>query len=495
MGEPLIPSMALLRARRAIMSVISLFPDEMLDNAPPRSNEMATGSFPTVPVLAIQDDGGNSDRSSVCESSIKSRQRERDTCCAHNALPTSIWSARHDGSTAFADNREFPFNHPLPFPNESGMSETIHPDDLPSTLARWFAALRTGHPFHDVHRGKRQDGQYERVLVDGISIRDEDGGIVCWIGARTSISGPEGDRAKTQQTDTYNTGSKRPKQTPDEYQWRLNEESGSLLTDARLDSRTSPKSGMDIPRQMADDELWSPSSVESNSGIEKNFLETVSAAADAVLSQSPQSLDPRLFRDAKIKALLRDLASADRIQPELSCLYSHSLCVAVLARIGTSRAIGRSFPQRRSIAPLPKWRLARVIQYIGEHLEDPIKLADLAKAAGLTRMHFAAQFRASVGISPHEYLLRRRIKSAQMLLQDPKHRLVDVALSVGFQAQPHFTTVFRRFVGMSPHRWRLSQGPNIDGKSAPAVTKAEFPPQTVRKRLSIRQWADIPDKV
>jgi AraC-like DNA-binding protein len=34
---------------------------------------------------------------------------------------------------------------------------------------------------------------------------------------------------------------------------------------------------------------------------------------------------------------------------------------------------------------------------------------------------------------------------------------VDVALSVGFQAQPHFTTVFRRYVGDSPHRWRLSQ--------------------------------------
>jgi AraC-like DNA-binding protein len=39
---------------------------------------------------------------------------------------------------------------------------------------------------------------------------------------------------------------------------------------------------------------------------------------------------------------------------------------------------------------------------------------------------------------------------------------VDVALSVGFQAQPHFTTVFRRYVGESPHRWRLSQSANSD---------------------------------
>jgi AraC-like DNA-binding protein len=77
-------------------------------------------------------------------------------------------------------------------------------------------------------------------------------------------------------------------------------------------------------------------------------------------------------------------------------------------------------------------------------------------------MHFAAQFRASVGMCPHEYLLRQRITRAKALLQDPGQRLVDVALSVGFQAQPHFTTVFRRYVGESPHRWRLSQSANGD---------------------------------
>jgi AraC family transcriptional regulator len=69
-------------------------------------------------------------------------------------------------------------------------------------------------------------------------------------------------------------------------------------------------------------------------------------------------------------------------------------------------------------------------------------------------MHFAAQFRAAMGIRPREYILRRRIERAQGLLRDSERPLVDVALSVGFQTQAHFTTVFRRFTDETPLRWR-----------------------------------------
>jgi AraC family transcriptional regulator len=74
--------------------------------------------------------------------------------------------------------------------------------------------------------------------------------------------------------------------------------------------------------------------------------------------------------------------------------------------------------------------------------------------AGLSRMHFAAQFRAATGYRPHEYLLYQRIESAKSMLSGTDMPLAQVALSVGFQAQPHFSTVFKRITGESPARWR-----------------------------------------
>jgi AraC family transcriptional regulator len=108
----------------------------------------------------------------------------------------------------------------------------------------------------------------------------------------------------------------------------------------------------------------------------------------------------------------------------------------------------------RRRTPLQKWRLKRVTDHVDGHLSRRITLADMAAVAGLTRMHFAAQFRAATGMRPHDFLLQRRIDRARGLLRDPKLALVDVALSVGFQTQAHFTTVFKRFAGDTPNRWR-----------------------------------------
>jgi AraC-like DNA-binding protein len=103
---------------------------------------------------------------------------------------------------------------------------------------------------------------------------------------------------------------------------------------------------------------------------------------------------------------------------------------------------------------LAKWRLCRVERYIREHLHRNITLPELALAAGLSRMHFAKQFKAAMGLRPHDYVLGKRIELAKSLMLNPEVTLVDVAMSSGFQSQSHFTTVFKRLVGETPHRWR-----------------------------------------
>ena len=112
---------------------------------------------------------------------------------------------------------------------------------------------------------------------------------------------------------------------------------------------------------------------------------------------------------------------------------------------------------RPKVAELTRWRLRRVTEYIEANLAESVTLGDLAEVAGLTRMYFAAQFRATTGLPPHEYLLRRRIERAQEMLAEGTLSLVEIALSVGFQTQSHFTTVFKRFAGQPPRAWRQSQ--------------------------------------
>ena len=159
-------------------------------------------------------------------------------------------------------------------------------------------------------------------------------------------------------------------------------------------------------------------------------------------------------QDAVVERLARALLAAEEAGGPLGQLYADCINTAIVARLLASHRRS-SAAHRPKVAELARWRLRRVIEYVEANLAEPVSLTDLAGVAGLTRMHFAAQFRAATGSPPHEYLLRRRIERAQeLLLLDDAGSLVNIALTVGFQTQSHFTSVFKRFVGQPPRAWR-----------------------------------------
>jgi AraC-like DNA-binding protein len=213
-----------------------------------------------------------------------------------------------------------------------------------------------------------------------------------------------------------------------------------------------PASGFDD--RQSPDEVPIDRLVIRNIPLGKDALEALLTLAGQELSGAAQPVDIHLSPASDVKQLLRVLNAPKDMPSQFAQLYARALCVAILTRISSCRVVKDGAKPRRKTAALPRWRLKRVMEYVNAHIGDPIRLADLANAAGLTRMHFAAQFRASVGMCPHEYLIRERLRRAQNLLHEPSRTLVDVALCVGFQTQAHFTAVFRRYIGDTPHRWR-----------------------------------------
>ncbi len=165
--------------------------------------------------------------------------------------------------------------------------------------------------------------------------------------------------------------------------------------------------------------------------------------------------DPLPARDALLQKLGTTLLSIADIDGTDCRLFSDFLSLAIVTRL-----LGlygeTAHPISRKVAALPGWRLKRVIEFIETHLSSSVTLADFASVAGLSPMHFAAQFRAAMGARPHEYLLQRRIAKAQVVLATTNLPIAEVALMVGFSSQAHFAVVFKRFSGLTPFRWRLN---------------------------------------
>lgn len=99
--------------------------------------------------------------------------------------------------------------------------------------------------------------------------------------------------------------------------------------------------------------------------------------------------------------------------------------------------------------------LRRVTEYIEEHLAEDVSLADVAAVASISPYHFARLFREAVGVSPHQYVIDRRVERAKLLLIATDWSLAAIAREVGFANGSHLTMHFRRRTGVSPRHYRL----------------------------------------
>jgi AraC family transcriptional regulator len=106
---------------------------------------------------------------------------------------------------------------------------------------------------------------------------------------------------------------------------------------------------------------------------------------------------------------------------------------------------------------LSPWQLRRVLDFLSAHLSDDPTVAELARECGLSSGYFSRAFRQTTGVTPHQWLIRKRVERARQLLLGNGLELADIALVCGFVDQSHFTRVFAKFEGDSPGRWRQRQ--------------------------------------
>ena len=159
------------------------------------------------------------------------------------------------------------------------------------------------------------------------------------------------------------------------------------------------------------------------------------------------------IRDPRIQylmyALLEDLRDG--------CSAASACALSLVTAI--SSHIARHYTAQREISSgpvMPKARLNRVLTYIDEKADENLRLADLAKAAGMSVFHFAKLFKQTTGLSPHRYALTRRMEKAKQLLRQEDVKVLEVSVRTGFVDQRHFTKVFRRFTGVTPTEYRAA---------------------------------------
>ncbi|XGV97644.1 MAG: AraC family transcriptional regulator [Leptolyngbya sp. BL-A-14] len=138
-----------------------------------------------------------------------------------------------------------------------------------------------------------------------------------------------------------------------------------------------------------------------------------------------------------------------------SGLYADSMAAAL-----SSHLLWRYSTQRFRIQAhtggLPNPLLQQAIAYIHDHLDQDIRLADIAAMVHLSPHYFSSLFKQSVGLAPHQYVTQCRLERAKQLLTKPELSITEILGQIGFKSQSHFTRCFRQYTSTTPKAYRDS---------------------------------------
>lgn len=119
------------------------------------------------------------------------------------------------------------------------------------------------------------------------------------------------------------------------------------------------------------------------------------------------------------------------------------------AQVATGKITAAAKPLARD-----RRRAVETALWIDANAQSDIDLAAAAKIAGLSSYHFLRIFTAVVGLTPHQYLVRTRLRNAAKLLVESERQISDIALEVGFNDVSNFVRTFGRAAGASPRAFR-----------------------------------------
>lgn len=94
------------------------------------------------------------------------------------------------------------------------------------------------------------------------------------------------------------------------------------------------------------------------------------------------------------------------------------------------------------------------IAYMENHLTDDVTLADIAKSVNISAFHFHRAFSLLTGMTPMEYMRKRRLSQAGSEIANGNERVIDIAMKYGYDSPESFTKAFTRFHGSSPMKVR-----------------------------------------
>jgi AraC family transcriptional regulator len=156
------------------------------------------------------------------------------------------------------------------------------------------------------------------------------------------------------------------------------------------------------------------------------------------------------LQDPLIQGILLTLKQELITQGINTHLFVDQLKITLIAHLLRSYGVQNAQISTYCANGLPRHKLNQVLDYIEAHLNCNLELAELSQQIDMSQFYFSRLFKKSLHITPHQYVIQRRVERAKCLLRQAQKSLADIALECGFANQGHLNYHFKRLTGVTP---------------------------------------------
>ncbi|OAM91048.1 hypothetical protein AW736_05310 [Termitidicoccus mucosus] len=174
------------------------------------------------------------------------------------------------------------------------------------------------------------------------------------------------------------------------------------------------------------------------------------------------SLSRLVGRDSLVGPLVKAFRPLCRGEDAAHGLYIESMGTTLATHL--LRALFKADPRPLQRGRFSEKTAASLTRYIDEHLADELSLATLAQVCNVSPGYFSRLFKQTFGVSPHHYVMRRRVEKAEALLRISDEKEIDIALQCGFSDDTLMARWFRRVLGCLPREIRARHEQNIESR-------------------------------
>ena len=219
------------------------------------------------------------------------------------------------------------------------------------------------------------------------------------------------------------------------------------------DGKFNPGEFFLVPASLSGFTSWETTDEALTFFIEPSFLSKVAKETESIDADKVEVRDLVKSYDPQLESIAYAFLKEMRTGGIGSQIYTDSLANMLAVSLLRNQCVFQA-NVREYLGGLSPANKAKAIDYIQAHLDRDLGLTEVSQLVGLSQYHFVRQFKKSVGITPHQYVMQQRVEMAKRMLKRQDIPLSDVAFDCGFSNQSHLGRVFKRYTGTTPKRYQ-----------------------------------------